>query len=138
MKSIFMKGGPLFMGALSIILVLTTAWIIYHFVVAYNSKPADNAASLRKLGYGKLMGLFALMTGILGQMVGLVEMFDAIEYVKANGEIIKPELVYGGIKATMIVTIYGILIYLFSLILWFLATVLIEKKHQIRLPNRTH
>ena len=129
MKSIFIKGGPLFIGILSVLLVISTAWIIYHFILAYNSKQADKAASLRKLGYGKLMGLFALVTGILGQMVGLVEMFDAIEQVKANGELIKPELVFGGIKATMIATIYGILIYLFSLLLWFVTTMLLEKNH---------
>jgi MotA/TolQ/ExbB proton channel family len=129
MKNMFIKGGPLFMGALSIILVFTTAWIIYHFIVAYNSKHADKTSSLRKLGYGKLMGIFALVTGILGQMVGLTAMFDAIEQVLAVGGKIKPELVFGGIKATMIVTIYGMLIYLFSVLLWFSATVLIDKKH---------
>lgn len=129
MKSIFIKGGPLFMGVLSVLLLISTAWIIYHFILASNSKQADKAASLRKLGYGKLMGLFALVTGILGQMVGLVEMFDAIEQVKAKGELIEPELVFGGIKATMIVTIYGILIYLFSLLLWFVTAILLEKNY---------
>jgi len=117
------------MGVLTVLLLISTAWIIYHFILAYNSKQADKAASLRKLGYGKPMGLFALVTGILGQMVGLVEMFDAIEQVKAQGELIQPELVFGGIKATMIVTIYGILIYLFSLLLWFVTTMLLEKKY---------
>lgn len=120
------------MGVLSVFLVISTAWIIYHFILAYNSKQAGKAAPLRKLGYGKLMGLFALVTGILGQMVGLVEMFDAIEHVKANGELIKPELVFGGIKATMVVTMYGILIYLFSLLLWFVTTMLLEKYYNNR------
>jgi hypothetical protein len=131
MKNMFIKGGPLFMGALSIILVFTTAWIIYHFIVAYNSKQADKTDSLRKLGYGKLMGIFALVTGILGQMVGFTAMFEAIEQVLAGGGEVKPELVFEGIKATMIVTIYGMLIFLFSLLLWFVATILIEKKHVI-------
>lgn len=116
------------MGLLSILLVITTAWIIYHFLAAYNSKQPDKAAALRKLEYGKLMGLFALVTGILGQMVGFTAMFDAIEQVIANREQLKPELIFGGIKVTMIVTIYGILIYLFSLILWFVASFLIDKK----------
>lgn len=129
MKDLFIKGGPHFMGVLSILLVITTAWIIYHFIVAYNSKQPVKVASLRKLGYGKLMGLFALVTGILGQMVGFTAMFDAIEQVIANGEQLKPELIFGGIKVTMIVTIYGILIYLLSLLLWFVASMLIEKKH---------
>jgi len=37
-------------------------------------------------------------------------------------------LVYGGIKVTMIVTMYGMLIYLLSILLWFIASIMIEKK----------
>lgn len=128
MKDLFIMGGPLFMGLLTILLVITTAWIIYHFIVAYLSKQTDKVASLRKLGYGKSMGLFALIIGILGQTLGFSAMFSAIEEVTKSGEKIMPHLVFGGIKATMIVTIYGILIYLFSLLLWFIASILIEKK----------
>jgi hypothetical protein len=128
MKSLFYQGGPQFMSALTILLVLTTAWIIYHFVVAYSLKQANKETHLRKLGYGKTIGLFALVTGLMGQMVGLYSMFDAIEQAALNGEEIIPALVFGGIRVTMIVTFYGILIYLFSLLLWFVASVMIEKK----------
>ena len=83
---------------------------------------------LRRFGYGKSMGLFTLVTGIVGQMIGLYSMFSAIEEVSAKGEEVIPSLVFGGIKVTMIVTIYGMLIYLFSLLLWFLSSTLIEKK----------
>jgi hypothetical protein len=75
-----------------------------------------------------MIGLFALITGLLGQMVGLYAMFDAIEQIAQKGEEIIPSLVFGGIRVTMIVTFYGILIYLFSLLLWFVASVMIEKK----------
>lgn len=128
MKDLFITGGPLFMGILTILLILTTAWIIYHLLKAYNSKQSDKADLLRKLGYGKSIGLFAVVTGILGQLMGFTAMFGAIAEVTAKGAGIKPELVFEGIKVTMICTIYGILIYLFSLLLWFVATILIEKK----------
>ena len=129
MKDLFIMGGPFFMGILTILLVITAAWIIYHFIVAYNSKQIDKVDVLRKLGYGKIMGLFALVTGILGQMIGFSAMFSSIDEVVATGEELNPELVFGAIKVTMIVTIYGILIYLLTLFLWFVATMLIEKKH---------
>lgn len=128
MKSLFYQGGPQFMSALTILLVIATAWIIYHFVIAYSTKQANKETYLRKLGYGKMIGLFALITGLLGQMVGLYAMFDAIEQIAQKGEEIIPALVFGGIRVTMIVTFYGLLIYLFSLVLWFVASVMIEKK----------
>ena len=128
MKDLFIKGGPTFMGILTILLVITTAWIIYHFIIAYNSKQANQEKFLRKIEYGKSMGLFALTTGILGQMVGLRAMFDAIEDAIEKGIDINPALILGGIKVTMICIIYGILIYLLSLVLWFVASMLIEKK----------
>ena len=128
MKDLFIMGGPFFMGLLTILLIITTAWIIYHFIDAYRSKQTYKVDFLRKLGYGKSMGLFALIVGILGQMIGFSGMFSVIEEVTKTGEKIIPHLVFGAIKATMIVTIYGILIYLMSLILWFVASLIIEKK----------
>ena len=123
------------MSVLTILLVIATAWIVYHFIVAYSTKQANKENHLRKLGYGIMIGLFALITGLLGQMVGLYAMFDAIEQIAQKGEEIIPSLVFGGIRVTMIVTFYGLLIYLFSLVLWFVATMLIEKKHSKQIGN---
>ena len=128
MKDLFFRGGPAFMGILTILLIITTAWIIYHFVKAYNSKDANHEKYLRRIEYGKSMGLFALVTGIMGQMIGLSAMFSAIEDVIEKAIDVNPALVFGGIKVTMICTIYGLLIYLLSLVLWFVTTIMIEKK----------
>lgn len=118
------------MAIVTFFLIITTAWIIYHFVVAYRAEQSDLAKNLRKLSYGKSMGLFTMITGFLGQMIGLANMFDAIESATSLGEAIKPHLVFGGVKVTMIVSIYGILIYLFTLLLWLVTSTLIEKKHE--------
>ena len=123
------------MTTLTILLIITTAWIIYHFVVGYRSKQTDKTVFLRKLGYGKSMGLFALITGVTGQMIGFSYMFSSIEEITATEGFIKPEPVFGAIKATMIVTIYGSLIYLFSLLLWFVASLLIEKKQERQISD---
>jgi len=128
MKDLFLMGGPFFMGILTILLIITTVWIIYHFIIAYNSKQANQEKFLRRIEYGKSMGLFAMITGILGQLVGLSTMFSVLEEVYIKGEEVKPELIFGAIKVTMICTLYGILIYLLSLLLWFVASTIIEKK----------
>jgi hypothetical protein len=78
------------------------------------------------------MGLFAMIVGISGQMVGFYAMFSAIEDAIEKGMDVNPVMVFGGIKVTMIVTVYGILIYLLSLLLWFVASIIIDKKLNIK------
>lgn len=120
----FVAGGYQFMSALSLELIIATAWIIYHFVKGYNSKQAKREKILRKIGYGKSMGLFALATGFLGQMIGLIGMFQVL----SEHPDVEPQKIYGAIRVTMISATYGVCIYLFSLILWFIASYIVEKK----------
>lgn len=123
MKDLFFMGGALFMSILSLLLIVIVSWIAYHFIITYFSKNPLQKKSLRKLQYGKSIGLFALIFGILGQLIGLYQAFSVIEEV-GN---ISPNLIYGGIKVSMIPTFYGIIIYLLSILLWFTASILIEK-----------
>jgi len=129
MKKLFFMGGPVFMGILTVLLVITTAWIVYQIICSYNSQQTNKEKLLRRIEYGKSMGLFALVTGIYGQMVGLYTMFSVIEEVIEKGTEVNTVLVFGAIKVTMICTFYGIFIYLFSLVLWFVASLMIEKKY---------
>lgn len=117
-------GGTLFMSILTILLVIMITWILYHFIAGYSSKESNLEIVLRRMGYGKSIGLFAMITGIFGQLIGFYEAFSAIE----NAGDISPGLVYGGIKVSMITTLYGISIYLISLMLWFAASIFIERK----------
>ncbi|MFW5657517.1 MAG: MotA/TolQ/ExbB proton channel family protein [Bacteroidota bacterium] len=124
MKNLFFMGGPLFMGILTFLLVVMTVWIVYHTIKGYTSQQVQQEKALRQLKYGKSIGLFAMVTGIFGQLIGFYEAFTAIEQA---GDI-SPALVYGGIKVSMITTLYGITIYLFSLLLWFIASQLVERR----------
>lgn len=128
MKDLFFMGGPAYMGILTLLLIITTAWIIYHFIIAYKSKQSNKEKMLRKIGYGKSMGLFTMIVGITGQMNGLYAMFTVIEELTTKGTDVNIALVFEAIKVTMICTIYGILIYLISLVLWFATSIFIEKK----------
>jgi len=128
LKNWFFMGGYEFMSVLTLELIVATAWIIYQFVKGYNSKEPNQGKILRKIGYGKSMGIFALVTGFLGQMIGLIAMFEAIQEAVQNAEVIKPHLVYAGIRVTMISATYGVLIFLFTMILWFITSFIIEKK----------
>jgi biopolymer transport protein ExbB/TolQ len=67
-----------------------------------------------------------MITGILGQLIGLMTAFSAIE--KASD--ISPAIVAGGLKVSMITTLYGIFIYMLSILIWFLLDLWYHKKTQ--------
>lgn len=124
MKELFYMGGPLFMSILSLLLIIVVAWIIYQITKHYISSGSDKKETLRKLSYGKSIGLFALITGILGQLIGLYMAFATIEKI---GDI-SPTILMGGLKVSMIPTLFGIAIYLISILMWFITTIIIERK----------
>ncbi|MCC5921125.1 MAG: MotA/TolQ/ExbB proton channel family protein [Cyclobacteriaceae bacterium] len=111
MMNLFEMGGTLFMSLLTLALIgmLTTAFFTgIRSVKAVPSK----SGQLRLI---KEVGLFALILGILGQFIGLYAAFEAIEIA---GDV-PPTLLAAGLKVSSITTIYGLLIYLLSLLIYF-------------------
>lgn len=95
MLDLFYAGGTLFMTLLTILLigVIVCFWKFPNWV--------------------KEIGLLALSIGILGQIIGLYGAFKGIEQ---SGEV-SQQIMAGGLKVSSITTIYGVLIYILSLIL---------------------
>ncbi len=93
--NLFAEGGPLFMSILTIILLalIYAAWKFPDWV--------------------KEIGLLGLAFGILGQVIGLYEAFNAI----ASMGDVSQAMLAGGLKVTSISTIYGLLIYILSLVI---------------------
>lgn len=116
MANLFYTGGPLFMGILTLLLVILLAISVYFLISIASGKAVERNNFRHQLTYIRSAGLFTMITGILGQLIGLLEAFKAIERV---GDI-SPALLAGGLKISMITTLYGILIYLFSILIWFL------------------
>lgn len=124
MVKLFNMGGPLFMGILTILLVILLA-ITVCFLLSIGSGKATGSDSFRhRLTYLKSLGLFTLITGILGQLIGLMTAFSAIERA---GDI-SPAILAGGLKISMITTLYGISIYMLSILIWFLLDLWLHKK----------
>lgn len=124
MKELFVMGGSLFMGILTILLVIILATSIYFALSIAAGKAAENKHFTHRLTYLKSMGLFTMITGILGQLIGLTEAFKAIEAAMD----ISPAIMAGGLKVSMITTLYGILINLLSILIWFLLDLWYHKK----------
>lgn len=93
MLALFYNGGPLFMGILSLILFA----LIFSFFLF-----PTHLHLLGKLGLG---------LGVLGSLIGLYGAFKGIE--KMGG--VSQAMLAGGLKNTLLPTLYGLVIYLLSL-----------------------
>lgn len=94
-------GGVLFMS----ILTIEFAVVLFFAVKSWNKK--DGKTSMIKSS-----GLLAAITGILGQLIGLFSAFEAIQQMGS----VSPAILAGGLKVSMITTLYGIIIYILSLL----------------------
>jgi hypothetical protein len=124
MKELFYMGGPLFMSILTAILIIMVAWAIYHSLPFLLNKDFEPTQSRMRIRHIRTLGLFGMVTGILGQLIGLYQAFAVIEEV---GDI-SLSLLMGGLKFSMITTFYGIFIFLLSLILWFILDFILSRK----------
>lgn len=124
MKDLFHMGGPLFMGILTILFVLMLAYSVISTISIINKGGDDPVKVRSRLPHIKAIGLFALITGILGQLIGLYDAFAAIERAMD----ISPPIMAGGLKVSMITTMYGMVIYLISILIWVVLDLWASKK----------
>ena len=106
----FSMGGTLFMSIVTICgigVVVFTVQKIIHFYVKKEIKK-------RGLDMILFFGSLAIVLGFLGQAIGMMGAFDAIEQA---GDI-SPGLVVGGLKVSMIAPLYGTFVFIVSLIVW--------------------
>jgi hypothetical protein len=113
MFDLFYMGGPVFMSILTLIFIAVIVVFVVNGLPVLNGNSTGEIA-VRKISYIKAVGLFGLMVGILEQLIGLYQAFVAIEMI---GEI-SPAMLAGGIKVSMISTIYGMIIYVISYLIW--------------------
>jgi len=124
MKDWFIMGGSLFMSILTILLVIIVAVSVYFAVAIASGKANEKVNFSHQLKYVKSIGLFTMIIGILGQLIGLFSAFTAIEAAAD----ISPAILAGGLKISLITSLSGIVIYLISIIIWFLLDLFYQKK----------
>lgn len=96
------EGGPLFMYTTLILLLVMVALLIRAFI-----KPDTRDKTVRVVGS---VSLFVLVWGFLGQMIGLITAFDAIE---AAGDI-SPSMLAGGLKIAILSPLFGMFAFLIA------------------------
>jgi len=124
MFELFMMGGVLFMS-------LVTFAFIGAIVVAVKSlinimSGEVNDSTFQQLGYVKSAGLLALVIGVLGQMIGLYSAFSSIEQMGS----VSPAMLAGGLKVSSITTMWGLMCYVLSLIIFLVLSAMAKNKQQ--------
>jgi biopolymer transport protein ExbB/TolQ len=110
--NLFYMGGVLFMSLLTIAFATMVAVSIIQLIKIQKGEAPFHLDDLKLV---QEIGLLALVLGILGQFIGLFEAFKAIE---SMGEV-SPGMLAAGLKVSSITTIYGLVIYSFSLLSYF-------------------
>ena len=106
-------GGWLFMSVLFIILVSIIVVTALAVIQAY-FKTSSNLILLKNfIETIKFLGGIAAIWGILGQGIGIYQACVAIQEMQD----VSPALLAGGFQVSMITALYGIIIFLLSLII---------------------
>ncbi len=114
MVTYFIEGGKWLMGTLSILFLIILSLSVMAGTLAIKSTP-DNADKINNLiGYIRSIALFSLVFGVFNQILGLADIFD---YLAHENSEIAPAILAKGIKISCYTTIYGIIIYLVSILI---------------------
>lgn len=121
MIELFYMGGTLFMSLVSLSFLAMLIMAVRTGLFIYQGKPSE--AVFIEAGYVKSLGLFTLVLGALGQLIGLYSAFAAIEQMGS----VAPALLAGGLKVSSITTIYGMVCYALSLLIYFGLCAMVRK-----------
>lgn len=102
MPNLFNDGGPVFMYATLILLLIVLTLFFASFF-----KKAENAKTITLLSS---VSLFALVWGFLGQLIGLIGAFDSIE----SYDTINPAILSSAIKISILSPAFGMVVFLIA------------------------
>jgi flagellar motor component MotA len=124
MTELFYMGGPLFMGILTILLMIIVTVFAFRLYQLLQNQVKRETTFRHQAQIIKSLGLFTFMIGILGQLIGLFQAFSAIQQLNS----ISPAMLAGGLKVSMITTLYGLIIFLVSYLLYWVLEYVINQK----------
>ena len=110
-------GGIFFMAPIASLwlgVIVISAWVLAkHF-----SGNGELFWLKKKVNLVLFLGSFAFLIGLLGQIIGL---FDAFQGIEEAGDI-SMALIAGGLRVSFIAPIYGFVLFMISLLVWFITT----------------
>ena len=93
-------GGPTFTYPTLLLLIITIGLLIKAFI-----KGDADGNNKKLIGH---IGLFALVWGFLGQLIGLIGAFDSVQ---AAGDV-APSVLAGGLKVALLSPTFGMIVFL--------------------------
>lgn len=115
MFDLFIEGGWDFM---SLITIMALVMLFFSFKAAarvFGDSEAKAALHSGSLYYIRFFGMLALVTGVLGQIIGL---YEAMKQIAADGGITQAVLA-GGFRVSSITTLYGFIVFILAHLIWF-------------------
>ncbi len=114
MVTYFIEGGKWFMGTLSILFLIILSLSVIAGTLAIKSTSTNTDKIRNLISYIKSLALFTLVCAIFFQIIGLVDIFD---YLANKDSQLAASILAKAIKITFWSTIYGIIIYLVSILI---------------------
>jgi hypothetical protein len=114
MKVFFIEGGIVYMGILTLLFLLIIILSVFAGIHAFSSGRGNPDTATKLLGYIKSAALFTLVFAVFSQILGLVDVFD---YLANKDSGVASSILAQGIKLTFHPTMYGLIIYLTSILL---------------------
>lgn len=97
------EGGPLFMYTILIVLIV----ILVLTIKGILNRKGDNSKTISLIAS---LGLFTVAWGFMGQIIGLISAFDAIELARD----ISPSVMAGGLKISLLSPLFGLVTFIFA------------------------
>lgn len=108
MTKLFTQGGPIYMGTITILLLIIIVVAVSGTLSA--SKGNQKSISDKTFKLVNELGLLALMVGIISMTISLLGAFSAMEQAGS----ISTAVLAGGLRVTMIPVLYGLIIFTIS------------------------
>lgn len=114
MKVFFIEGGIVFMGILTLLFLLIIGLSVAAGISVFSGTNGDPGKAKKLLDHIKAVALFTLVFAVFSQILGLVDVFD---YLANKDASIASSIIAKGIKLTFHPTLYGLIIYLISILI---------------------
>jgi hypothetical protein len=118
------KGGVQYMLPIYILGVVAFILTAFLFYKVFSSKETKPEVSKKLREWIFFLGSLAFMWGIFGQTMDIMQIMTLLAELR---EPVHPSLFAGGFGITLIAPAYGIAIFIFSYIVWFIARMKTKK-----------
>ncbi len=106
----FVEGNTTYMSVITISGLIMLYFAVYKIFRMIKRKEFDEA----QLSYILLFGSLSFILGIFTQAAGLYQLLDVVSQAKD----IPTSIIAGGLKLTFIAPIYGMILFVLSLVFW--------------------